>query len=227
MPTVFLRTFIMFGVLFAAIRLMGKRQVGELEISELVITFMLSELAVVPISDKNVPIIYSVVPIFILISIEVFLSFVLSKNSFLKKIILGKPSVIIYKGKIDQKELRRLRMSVSELIGELRLKGIASVSDVEYAIVEDNGQLSVFTKKSLAPLTPKDVGINTRENGIAHCIISDGKLFCDNLKLIGKNENWVFEILKERNENIKNVFLMTVDDGGNIYIIRKDGKSSN
>lgn len=222
MLTVLLRTLIMFAVLFCAIRLMGKRQVGELEVNELVITFMLSELAVAPISDRRIPLLYCVVPIVILLTIEVILSLIFSKSSLLKKIFLGKPSVIIYKGQINQKELRHLRMSISELIGELRLKGIPSVSDVMYAIVEDNGQLSVFTNKQASPLTLADVGIKSEECGIAHCIIADGKLFYDNLKLIGKDVKWVENTVKKHGCTVDGIFLMTVDDSDGVYIIMKE-----
>lgn len=224
MATVFLRTFIMFALLFGAIRLMGKRQVGELEISELVITFMLSELAVMPISDKNIPLLYSVIPILILLSVEVILSFIISKSSTVKKLLLGRPSVIINKGKLDQKELQRLRMSATELMSELRLKGISSVSDVDYAIVEDNGQLSVFTKKNVSPLTPEDAGIIIRDTGMSHCVVIEGKIYEENLKLTGKSEKWVKAAAENNGASVDDIFLMTVDDCDNVYIIRKEDK---
>ena len=224
MATVFLRTFIMFALLFGAIRLMGKRQVGELEISELVITFMLSELAVMPISDKNIPLLYSVIPILILLSVEVILSFIISKSSTVKKLLLGRPSVIINKGKLDQKELQRLRMSATELMSELRLKGISSVYDVDYAIVEDNGQLSVFTKKSVSPLTPEDAGIIIRDTGMSHCVVIEGKIYEENLKLTGKSEKWVETAAEDNGASVDDIFLMTVDDCDNVYIIRKEDK---
>ena len=224
MATVFLRTFIMFALLFGAIRLMGKRQVGELEISELVITFMLSELAVMPISDKNIPLLYSVIPILILLSVEVILSFIISKSSTVKKMLLGSPSVIINKGKLDQKELQRLRMSATELMSELRLKGISSVSDVDYAIVEDNGQLSVFTKKNVSPLTPEDAGIIIRDTGMSHCVVIEGKIYEENLKLTGKSEKWVKAAAENNGASVDDIFLMTVDDCDNVYIIRKEDK---
>lgn len=222
MPTVFLRTFIMFGVLFAAIRLMGKRQVGELEISELVITFMLSELAVVPITDSEIPLLYSIVPIGALLSVELIFSLIISKSSFFKKILLGKPSIIIQKGKLNQSELKKLRMSVSELMSELRLKGIASVSDVEYAIIEDNGQLSVFTKECVSNSNFQDISDKKETRGIAHCIIIEGKIYPENLKLAEKNREWVFKMAQKFGKDPKNIFLMTVDDAGNVYIVDKD-----
>lgn len=224
MVTVFLRTFIMYALLLGAIRLMGKRQVGELEISELAITFMLSELAVVPISDKNIPLLYSVVPILILLSVEIILSFAISKSPQFKKLILGRPSVIIKRGKIDQGELKKLRMSVSELMSELRLKGISSVSDVEYAIVEDNGKLSVFTKKSASPLTAEDAEVEVDETGIAHSVVIEGKIYSENMELAGKTEKWIREKIRESGTDTERIFLMTVDDNDNIYIIKKEDK---
>lgn len=222
MTTVFIRTFIMFAVIFGALRLMGKRQVGELEINELVITFMLSELAVVPITDSGIPLLYSIVPTFVLMSVELILSLIISKSSFFKKILLGKPSVIIQKGKLDQCELKKLRMSVSELMSELRLKGIASIDEVEYAIIEDNGQLSVFTKESVSENSPKNLPNDQNSAGIAHCIIIEGKIYEENLKLAGKSREWVFETTRCLGKHANDIFLMTVDDAGKIYIIDKE-----
>ncbi len=221
MTTVFLRTLIMYFILLFTMRFMGKRQAGQLEISELAITFMLSELAVLPISDSEMPLLHALVPIAVLLSFEILLSFIISRNSFLKKILIGKPSVIIRKGKLDQKELASLRMSFSELMGEMRLKGISSIDEVEYAIVEDNGQLSVFKKERYAPATNDALTTNYTEKGIAHCIIIEGKIFKDNLKLSGKDEKWIEEELSRRHLSANGIFLMTVDDDDNVFIILK------
>lgn len=221
MASVFLRTVIIYLILIAAIRLMGKRQIGELEVSELVITFMLSELAVNPISDKRISIFHAIIPILILLSAEVILSFFVSRSAVFKKIMFGKPSIVIRNGVIDQKELSRQRISVSEFISELRLNGISSVSDVEYAIIEDNGKLSVFPKKSKQPLTPEDVNIEIQSKGITHCVIIDGKLCKDSLAFSGKDSMWLQSKLKSKHADIKDVYLMTVDDSGDSLIIMK------
>lgn len=221
MATVFSRTFIMYILLLLSMRLMGKRQVGELEISELSITFMLSELAVLPISDKHIPLLQTVIPILVLLSLEVILSFFISKSATFKKLLIGKPSIIIERGKLNQKALERLRMSLSELMSEMRLKGVSSVSEVEYAIIEDNGQLSVFKKAEFSPYTAGDAAIDHAEPGIGHCIIIQGKLFKDNLTVSGKDEAWVHKQLKKRGLDMENVYLMSVNDADDIYIILK------
>lgn len=221
MATVFFRTIIMYVLVIAAIRLMGKRQVGELEVSELVITFMLSELAVLPISDKKIPILQTLIPIITLLSAEVILSFATSKSALCKKIFLGRPSVIIKKGVLNQKELSRLRMSTSELLSELRLKGASSISEVEYAIIEDNGQLSVIKKENYSPVTPDFEGKNAEEKGISHGVIIEGKIYRENLNMSGKSENWLRAQLSKRKVQIKDIYLMTVDDNGNVFIITK------
>lgn len=221
MATIFLRTLIMYSILLFTMRFMGKRQAGQLEISELAIAFMLSELAVLPISDIELPLTRALIPIAVLLSFEILLSFIISRNSTLKKILIGKPSVIIKKGKLDQKELASLRMSFSELMGEMRLKGISSIDEVEYAIVEDNGQLSVFKKEKFSPATNEALLTKYTEKGIAHCIIIEGKVFKDNLKLSGKSEKWVEKELSRRHLNEKDIFLMTVDDNDEVFIILK------
>ncbi len=207
MVTVFIRTLIIYFLLIIAIRLLGKRQVGELELSELVITFMLSELATVPILDFSVPISHALIPIVVLVSSEIIFSFLVTKSSFVKKLLNGNPSYIIKHGKINQKELARLRMGLPELLGELRLKDVGDVGDVEYAILEENGKLSVF-EKDKSPL--------------AHALIIDGEVVRSNLDLVSKDEKWLLSYLKKHKLELKNVFLMTICDNNNINIIMKE-----
>lgn len=224
MAVIYLRTAAMFLFLIIAVRLMGKRQVGELEISELVITFLLSEMAVIPIADRNAPIIYSVVPILALLSFEIILSFIISRSSGFKKLLLGRPYVVIRRGVIDQDGLSKLRMNPSELMSELRLKGIASLDEVEYAMIEDNGQLSVFKKAGASPVTAEVLEIETAEKGIALCIIVDGKLYPDNLAELGHDASWVESQLTARGIRAGDVYLMTADDSGDVIIVTKDGR---
>ncbi len=215
MATLFLRTLVIYVVLLAAIRLMGKRQVGQLEVSELVITFLLSELAVLPLSNIYAPLSHALIPTLVLLSAEVISSFISSKSMVFRRIVIGKPSMIINKGIIDQRELSRLRISVSELISELRLKGAASVSDVEYAIAEDNGQLSVFLRR-------QNDGERAASDGIDHCLVADGKICADGLRESGVSRAWLDGVLSENKTAAADVFLMTIDDGGNTNIILKE-----
>lgn len=213
MATVFIRTIIIYLVFLLTFRIMGKRQVGELQISELVITFMLSELAVNPIQDMSIPILYAIIPLIVLISFEVILSFLITKSPGVKKLLVGNPSFIIKKGRLDQRELSKLRMGLSELIGELRLKDVKDISDVDYAILEENGKLSVFQKPSAKE---NDSG------GIGHAIIIDGCINESNLKQINKTNEWLVKYLKKKGLMLKSIFLMTCDDSGTTNIIIKE-----
>ena len=208
MVTVLIRAFIIYFFLLLSLRFTGKRQLGELQVSELITTFMISELASAPIQDLSIPIIYSLIPIGFLLCAEVILSFLAIKSKSIKKIFFGNPSFIIRKGTIDQKELGRLRIGINELLGQLRLKSIGDVSQVEYAVLEQNGQLSVLKSN----------------DNFAHTLIADGEINSAGLDLCGKNEEWLYNQLNARSLNKKEVFLMTVDENGQTNIIYKEEK---
>lgn len=222
MITAFMRTLIIYIILIGTLRLMGKRQIGELRLSELVTTFLLSELAVIPIQDPDIPVSHAVVPILLLLSLEVIISFIITKSKKLKLIFVGKPSVIICHGKLNQHELQRLRMGTIEFLSELRLKNISDIADIEYAILEENGKLSVFPKADKLPVTMYDMNLSATETGIAHSVIIDGEISDANLKLAHKNEKWLLKILEEEKKNIADILLFTVDDSGKTNIIMKE-----
>ena len=222
MATIFIRTLIIYATLILAIRIMGKRQVGQLEVSELVTTFLLSELASFPITDDGIPLLFSVIPILTLVAIEVIGAYAITKSNKLKRIFIGRPTFIIYKGKIIQKELERNRISIEELFSQLRLKSIVSIDQVEYAILEQNGQLSVITKTSVQPLSPNDINMDVPEKGIAHALIIDGAVNEQNLKIAGKSPEWLKKKLKEHKMRIEDVFVYTIDDTGEEKLIRRD-----
>ena len=209
MATVLIRTLIIYLVFIITIRLMGKRQVGELEISELVITFMISELATMPIQNPTIPLSYAVIPIIVLVVGEIVFSFLITKSKLLKKLIVGNPSYIIKKGKLNQGELSRLRMGLSELLYELRLKDVDDISNVDYAILEENGKLSVFEKD---------------KSKLSHAIIIDGDIVKSNLELICKDEKWVLSYLERHKIDLKNVFLLCASEDLSINIIMKEIK---
>ena len=201
---------------------MGKRQVGQLEVSELVTTFLLSELASFSITDDGIPLLFSIIPILTLLAIEVIASFALTKSKRLKKIFIGHPTMLICKGVLDQKELARNRITLEELFGQLRLKSITSLEEIEYAILEQNGQLSVITKNAKQPVSCEDVNLKVEQKGIAHAIIIDGVINDYNLKVSGKSREWVINRLKKQGARTDNVFLFTVDDAGNEILIMRD-----
>lgn len=219
MYTLFFRTVITYVILIGAIRLMGKRQIGELELSEFVITMLLSELAAIPIADNTIPITFSIIPIVILVSLEGIVSFVSVKNRKFKKIVGGTPSIIINKGVISKKEMEKVRLSLDELLCQLRLKNISDISDVEYAILEENGQISVIPKMSARGVTLEDLNIRKREKGIAHTLVVDGQISDFNLHLSGHSKKWLFKQIKMRKCKLKDVFLFAVDDDENINFV--------
>lgn len=221
MSTIFARTIIIYLILIFAMRLMGKRQVGQLEVSELVTTFLLSELASFPITDDGVPLLFSVIPILTLVAVEVIASYIITKNNVFKRLFGGRPTFIIYKGKIDQKELARNRITIDELFSQLRIKSILSLDDIEYAILEQSGQLSVITKSMCQPVSPSDLNINVPERGIAHAVIMDGHINESNLKVIGKDKAWLTGKVKSHGMKIEDVFIYTINDIGEEKIIKR------
>lgn len=214
MATVLIRTLLVYILFICVIRLTGKRQVGELQISELVITFMVSELATIPIQDISIPFSYSIFPIIFLLAFEVILSFIMTKSVKAKKLFAGNPSILIKKGKLNQKELSSLRIGINELLGELRLKDVSDISQVDYAILEQNGKLSVFLKENEV--------LEPTITGIGHAVIIDGVINESNLYYSNKNEAWVKKCLSEHKIPLNDVFLMTVDDKSKVNIVRKE-----
>ena len=222
MLTVFFRTLFIYVILITTMRLMGKRQVGELQISELIVTIMLSDLASTPIYETDIPFSYAIIPILLLLSTEVILSFVILHVPKLKILLGGRPSFIIKNGILDQKELSRQRMCISELIGSLRQQGISDISDVNYAILEENGKLSVFKKAAYDPPTCKDVGIDPKEAGISHALIIDKIIIDNNLHLAGWTKKRLMNKLKGLKKSPEDILLFAVTDDGATTVIYKE-----
>ena len=224
MATVLLRATVIYVLLIGAIRLTGKRQIGELQVSELIITFMISELAALPIQDLSIPISYSIFPIVLLLCYEVIVSFLITKSKFLKKLFYGNPSFLIKNGKLSQKELARSRIDINEFLGELRLKDVSDISLVDYAILEQNGQLSVFLKSESQPVTQGDMSIQKATDGIGHAIIVDGNINESSLKDAHKSISWLNKYLKSNHLKVEDIFLFTLTDANDINIIMKERK---
>lgn len=208
MLTVIFRTLILYCVLEISMKFMGKRQIGEFEMGELVTTLFISELAALPIGDAEIPLLRALVPLGIVVALEVATSFLSMKFRFVRRFVAGKPSHIIKEGKLDRAELSRQRISCAELLSQLRQKGIADISEVYSAIIEDNGTLSVFTKADVP-------------NGITHALITDGELIHENLDISKKSVDFVECELRKAKLSKKDVFLMMIDDGGKVTIIKK------
>ncbi|MBO5024084.1 MAG: DUF421 domain-containing protein [Clostridia bacterium] len=210
MAAIFIRTIVIYAVLIGVMRFSGKRQIGQMQVSELVTTFLLSNLASAPLSGTDIPILYAVVPILTLICMEVLFSFLTTKITFLKKILDGKPSIIINKGQIDINQMSKMRLTVEDLLCELRIAGYSSAKEIDYAILESNGKLSFFVSEQAPNIC-----------GIAHPVIIDGNLVEYALEDSGKSEKWVLDTLKKKKTELSAVFLMTVDDEDKIEIIKR------
>ena len=225
MLTVFLRTVITYLVLMIAMRIMGKRQIGELEVSELIVTLMLSELATSPISNTDIPVSHAIIPIITVLTFEVVTSVILIKIPRIKNFVSSKPSVLIDKGKLNQRELAHIRMSVDELVGELRRQGSTSIGEIEYAILEQNGKMTVVPKMRYRQPTLEQMKLKDKETGIAHILIADGYINRYNLRGTGHDDAWLEAELKRRGHRSSEVYLMTVDDVGNIFLVPKEGSA--
>lgn len=224
MVALLIRTLIIYILLSITLKLMGKRQIGELEVSELVSTLLLSEIAALPIADPDIPLLYAVFPILVILCLEIFLSFLKNKFSLLQNLFENAPSVIICRGRLKQKELERMRISVQELLSELRLQGVTEIGDVEYAILESTGKLSVIQKADKQQPTRSDLNIQKKETGLAHPVIVDGAIMEKDLSNAGKSVTWLKDYCKKQGISPENIFLCTVNDAGDVTIIRKEKK---
>ncbi len=224
MLTLFIRTIIIYFALLLALRLMGKRQIGELRVSELIITLILSEIAVQPITDRNKPLLYAIVPILLLLSVEVIVSYLLLKSDFIKKLFYGSPTILIRRGRLLEEELKKNRIEADELASELRQKGFSKLDEIYYAVLEENGKLSVFPRAADAPLKPKDMSLATDECGIDHLLVIDGKILPSRLNELGWDEKRLDCEIKRTKIPLDEIFIMASDDSGKITCIRKEKK---
>lgn len=224
MLTVFWRTVLIYLLLLAAMRIMGKRQIGELELSELITTLMLSELATGPIGDPAIPLSHAIIPIATLLALEVAGSVALIKFPAIRHLLASKPSVLIEHGVLKEHELRRIRMSLEELLAALRQQGVTTVADVDYAILETNGRLSAILRGEERQPTVGQLALAPEREGIAHILIADGIINHRNLARVNRDEAWLTRTLRERGCLVADVFLLTLDDSGEIYLCKKEKK---
>lgn len=220
------RTIILYLLIIVGLRLLGKHQLGELEPSELVLALIIADLASVPMQDNGIPLLSGIIPIVVLLCLNLILSVAAMGSVKFRALICGRPSVIIEKGQIVQKELRKNRLTVDELMEELRCKGYTDLSAIEHAILETNGQLSVLPKAGEKPLTAAQFGLSPQEAGLPAVLISDGRLLEHNLKAWGYEETWLHRQLTAHGvKRVDQVFLLTVDESGSVYFAAKEGNS--
>ncbi len=218
------RTLVMYGAILLAVRLMGKRQISQLQTSELVVTFLISELAVLPIQEGDQPLWRGLAPMGALVLCEILVSLAMLKSGRFRQIVCGNPIVVVERGKILQDQMRRLRMTTEDLCEQLRQNNVFYLEDVAWAIIETNGMMSVIRKPEQDPVTPKQLGIQPPSQGLEVVVISDGELSAHSLALSGKDPGWVRRRLKDQGIPQEQVFLMTVRTDGKWRIIPKEQK---
>ncbi len=219
-----LRTLILYFAVIAAVRLMGKRQIGELDPSELVVTILVSDLAAVPMQDLGIPMVSGLIPITTLIVLEILLSFLALKSRFFRRLLNGQPAIIIRSGKLDIKKLRQMRLTTDEVIETLRKQNVSSVADVKYGVIEPDGSLSVVLKQPQQQVTAEMLGLTPKDAGLPLVVVSDGKLVNRSLQLLHLDPRDIENRLKNQSVALSDVFLMTLDDCGNIFLQRKEGR---
>ena len=224
MTTALIRTMILYLALMVGLRLLGKRQIGELEPSELVLTLIISDLAAVPMQDFGIPLVNGLLPIITLLCLSLLLSFLNLKSVRLRSLLCGRPTAIIREGKLQQKEMAKNRLTVDELLEQLRGQGISDLSSVKYAILETSGKVSVFPYTKESPLTPAAAGLTVPDEVVLPILlINDGRLMERNLRAAGRDEIWLAAQLRQRGlTSPRQVFLLTVDEGGTVVCVPKE-----
>lgn len=226
MLIILFRAIVLYFVVVFIMRIMGKRQIGQLQPFELVIALMISELAAMPMQNTGIPLFHGVIPIVTLLVLQVLISTLQLKSEAARFIFCGRPSILIEKGKINIKELKSNRLNLNDLLEELRMKDYYNLDDIEYAILETGGQITVIPKSELEPATRKDLNIKPGQNMLPVTLILDGRVNDKNLKFINKDKSWLNKQLNKKNiSSADQIFLALLDSQGNfIYQLKKEGK---
>lgn len=225
MAIVFFRTLIVYFSLLAAMRLMGKRQLGEMELSEFIVAVLIADLASHPLQDIGIPMLNGLIPIFTLFCLEVVISGVTLRHVRLRGVLYGRPSVIISHGKIRQSEMRKNRFTLDELTQELRNQSVLDIATIEYAILETNGQLNIVLQPADRPATAGQLGIAAPDTGYPTIVINDGRVLSENLARAGYNDAWLQKQLNAAKiASPQKVYLMTVDGTGGVYVAPMEEK---
>lgn len=224
MWTMIWRTVLFHAILIVTVRLLGKRQIGEMEPSEFVVTMLLANLATIPMEEPDRSILHGIVPIGLVIAAEMLMALLMFRSIRVRRLLCGKPVILIENGRILEKNLRQTHVNLDELTMHLREQEIFDLSEVKFAILETNGQLSTLLYAKDRPASAKDAGIKATETELPVTLISDGNLMQDNLKIAKRNAAWVAEELQKRNCKLTEVLLMTLDSAGKVYFVKKRGK---
>ena len=220
----FVRAIMVYILVLIVMRLMGKREIGQLQPFELVISIMIADLASIPMTDPGVPIFNGLVPILGLLAMHLLITVLNIKSVNLRKITCGKPTILVYRGKIDEEALKKERFTISELQERLRGKDVFNLGDVEFAILETNGEVSVITKPNKRNLTPEDMNIEADYEGLPYDLIVDGKIMYENLNKIGKDKRWLLKQIEKFKCMPDDVLIATMDGKGNFFCQQKERK---
>lgn len=217
----FIRAIILYIIVLIVMRLMGKREIGQLQPFELAISIMIADLASIPMTDPGVPITNGIIPILGLLVMHLIISIINIKSIRAREIMCGKPSILIYRGRIDEKILKKERFTINELQERLRGNNIANIGDVEYAILETSGQVTVIQKPNKRNTIPEDFDIMPEYEGISYDLVVDGKIMYQNLKLIDKNEEWLRKQINRFGFEPEEALIATLDGKGQIFCQKK------
>ena len=222
----FFRAIVLYIIVLIVMRLMGKREIGQLQPFELAISIMIADLATLPMAETGIPISNGIIPILGLLVMHIIISLINMKSVKMREIICGKPSILIFRGRIDEKALRRERFTINELEERLRGQNIFNISDVEYAILETSGQVTVIQKPNKRTTIPEDFGIEPQYQGIAYDLIVDGKIMKENLQKLDKDYNWLVKQVEPFGIMPEEALVATIDASGNFYCQEKENKKN-
>lgn len=220
----FFRSIILYVIVLIVMRLMGKREIGQLQPFELAISIMIADLATIPMTDTGIPIGNGIIPILGLLVMHLLISLINLKSTKLREIICGKPRILIYRGKIQEKAMIKERFTINELQERIRSQNVVNLGDVEYAILETSGQITVIEKPNKRQAIPEDFGIMPEYEGIPYDLVIDGKVMYKNLENIGKNYNWLKKEVNKFNFNPEEALVVTIDGRGQIFCQKKESK---
>lgn len=224
MILIFVRTIIIYILVLFVMRFMGKREIGQMQPFELVIAMMIADLAATPMADVGTPILYGIIPILSLLMMHIIISVINLKSIRMREIICGKPRILIYRGKIDEDAMIKENFTINELQERLRVNNINNLGDVEFAILETSGQISVVQKPEKRALRPDDFNIKTNYEGIAYDLVIDGRIMSDNLNKIGKNYKWLENEVGKFKMKPEEALVVVLNGDGTIFCQKKEGK---
>ena len=224
MAIIFVRTVILYFAILISMRIMGKRQLGEMEISEFIVAALIADLAATPLQDIGIPLLNGLVPIIIMFCFEIIIAGLNMRSIKLRKLTYGRPEIIIRNGRIIREAMQKNRFTLDELMQELRAQGLTDTTQVEYAVLETNGQLSIILKSGDQPATASQMGVVGDDVSYAHIIINEGRILDNNLKLLGRDRRWLSNELKRQNfRSADEVYILTLSESGRVFCQAKEG----